>query len=112
MLVDHKQQNVFFLKIDIEGREFDALSGSMELLTNSNLKPCYIYIELKIGAVYDRTVKLLKRAGYVEYLDIETDTPTYPPTGKRVINEGNYVFSMTPDETAKCVARGRNAACA
>ena len=107
--------NFFFAKLDIEGAEYDALLGAKSVFSSEEMRPCYVYIEIKVDSAYDRAFHLLKDMyGYAEYQDIDSGLSgdsSYPPRGAKHPNEGNYEFRLPAQEMEKCVKRVRKQSC-
>ncbi|MBI1328722.1 MAG: FkbM family methyltransferase [Alphaproteobacteria bacterium] len=70
-LDDEKLDNVGFMKIDVEGHEYEVIQGARELLTRSrpNLLVEILYERgNRAGVAQNRTVRLLDELGYEPYV--------------------------------------------
>ena len=101
----------FFMKLDIEGSEYNALQGGLQSFADPQLRPCIIMIELKAdgkGDSYSKAFDLLISLGYTDVEDIDTGREgpeSYPPLGRIFPREGNYEFKLPEKELRQCVAR-------
>lgn len=106
--------SLLFVKIDIEGGEYEALLGGNRTFSSPETRPCYIYIELKVdrkSSKYDQAYDLLTNIyGYTDFDDVDSGLSgpnSYPPKGAVWDNEGNYEFRVSPSEMRECVERTR-----
>lgn len=106
---------LFFVKIDIEGGEYQALLGMREVFSNPETRPCYVYVELKNTPEYEKALKLLTdEYGYPHFTDLDSGVHgigSFPPEGTRWKNEGNYEFWLPEAEHMACAERVRKATC-
>ena len=109
---------ILFVKIDIEGGEYEALLGGNQTFSSPETRPCYIYIELKVDtktSKYDKAYHLLTKVyGYSDFDDIDSGLSgpsSYPPKGAVWDLEGNYEFRVPQSEMKQCVERARRSSC-
>ena len=101
----------FFMKLDVEGSEYNALQGGLQSFADPQLRPCIIIIELKTpneGESYQKAFDLLVSLGYTDMEDVDTGKKgmeSYPPRGGPYKNEGNYEFKLPEKELHQCAAR-------
>jgi len=108
-----KEGTLFFIKMDLEGAEYDALQGGREMFSNPNTRPCIVMIELKNVATkpYKQAFDFLVEMGYTDYEDIDSGVQgidAWPPKGQLFSNEGNYEFRLPANDLEQCAARVLN----
>lgn len=106
------QGALFFIKMDLEGAEYEALTGGGKTFLDPDTRPCIIIVELKVSddKPYRKAYEFLLEVGYVEYEDIDSGLEgkdSWPPKGALFGNEGNYEFRLPKEELEKCAMRVR-----
>ena len=101
---------LFFVKMDLEGAEFEALNGGKLTFSDPENRPCIVMIELKLrdGKPYKKALDFLVDMGYTDYEDIDSGIEgeaSWPPLGRLFDGEGNYEFRLPKKELEMCVDR-------
>ena len=104
------QGTLFFVKVDLEGAEYEALSGGVDTFGDPEKRPCIVLVELKDDndQPYQEAYNFLVGIGYSDYEDIDSGlqgTDSWPPRGALFSKEGNYEFRLPPQELASCAMR-------
>jgi len=99
---------LFYLKMNLEGGDYQALLGARTLFSSTETRPCYVYIKLQgDNPSHEEAFHLLRNDyGYTNFADLDSgEKASYPPQGRFRPNEGNYEFGLPPAEEKACVER-------
>ncbi|CAB9528055.1 expressed unknown protein [Seminavis robusta] len=102
----HTRGTLFFMKIDLEGAEYESLRGGNATFSDPDSRPCIVIIELKVNVdkPYKEAFDFMVAKGYTDYEDLDsgiTGADSWPPRGLLFGNEGNYEFRL-PKELDFC----------
>lgn len=107
-------ETFFVAKIDIEGAEYEAVSGGRATFLDPIRRPCIIFAELKDDPLlpYKKAFDFIVDAGYTDIEDIDSGAVgvEWPPRGAKYAKEGNYEFRLPQKEMEDCVTRVKSSA--
>lgn len=104
----------FVAKIDIEGAEYEAVSGGRATLLDPMKRPCIIFAEIKDVPrfPYKKAFDFIVGERYTDIEDVDSGAigAQWPPLGANYAKEENYEFRLSQKEMEECVARVKSSA--